>query len=68
MIAKPKKKTPVERPADKKEPIYRSEKKGTRAADQLIGGRTLIRVAQPPVEIKEIDLLGGGAGGSACGG
>jgi hypothetical protein len=40
MIGKPKKKkTPVERPADKKD---------TRATNQLIGGRTLIRVVRPP--------------------
>jgi hypothetical protein len=50
-IGKPKKKTPVKRPARKRR----------RAADQPIDGRTLIRAARPPAEIIEIDLPGGGA-------
>jgi hypothetical protein len=50
-IDKPKRKTPVKRPARKRR----------RAADQPIGGRTLIRAARPPAEIMEIDLPGDGA-------
>jgi hypothetical protein len=52
-IGKPKKKTSVKRPA-------RGEK-DCRTTDKRIRGRTLVRVARPPVEVMEIDLLGGGA-------
>jgi hypothetical protein len=45
----------------KKMSIKRPARKRRRAADQPIGGRSLIRVARPPVEIMEIDLPGDGA-------
>jgi hypothetical protein len=35
-------------------------KKDSRAADQTISGRTLVRVARPPVDIMEIYIPGAG--------
>jgi hypothetical protein len=40
--------------------ISKPKRKRCRAADQPIGGRTLIRAARPPAEIMEIDLPRGG--------
>jgi hypothetical protein len=51
-IGELKKKTPIKRP---------KKKKYYRVADQPIGERTLVRVAQHPAEIMEIDLSGSGA-------